>query len=90
MFIGLNNTAVTIQLADFKGEKGDQGERGPKGARGEKGVPGKSIFISPPPITPPPPNSPGYKGKVTIVVLGPKCARCHLSDAVHTLIQILQ
>ena len=47
-----------------KGQKGEPGERGPAGkdgAKGEPGPPGKG-FIGPPPITPPPPTYPDFKG----------------------------
>lgn len=40
-----------------KGQKGEKGDSGPRGLKGEPGG-----LIGPPPITPPPPNYPDFKG----------------------------
>jgi len=45
------------------GKPGPPGPRGEKGERGDVGPPGDVRFVSPPPITPPPPDTPGYKGR---------------------------
>ena len=48
----------------MKGQKGEKGEAGPRGLKGEPGG-----LVGPPPLTPPPPNYPDFRGKNLLMQL---------------------